>query len=177
MATGSFHKLNVKSYYQIPKNSHRRLHELIITNLNFEGVIRDVAMDRREIDNDNFRHYYAEAFIADLGDLQTSHAYAVFDATGLTVEPGKLYNRIFESLSELMNTDIAGLMKQGFTEFVVQQKTDPFTIPKQVPVNVYSVLPEKERIIRMGGNPSLVFKRNGGVTAVLINGIIHSFDD
>jgi hypothetical protein len=177
MATGSFRKLNVKSYYQIPKNSHRRLHELIITNLNFDGVIRDVAMDRREIDNDNYRHYYAEAFIADLGDLQTSQSYLVFDATGLIVEPGKLYNRIFESVSELMNTDITDLMKQGYTEFVVQQKADPFTIPKQVPVNVYSVLPEKDHFIRMGSNPSLVFKRNGVVTAVLINGIIHSFDD
>jgi hypothetical protein len=44
-------------------------------------------------------------------------------------------------------------------------------------VNVYSVLPEKDHFIRMGSNPSLVFKRNGVVTAVLINGIIHSFDD
>jgi hypothetical protein len=44
-------------------------------------------------------------------------------------------------------------------------------------VNVYSVLPEKDHFIRMGSNPSLVFKRNGVVTAVLINGTIRLLGD
>lgn len=177
MSTGSYRKLNVKSYYQIPKNSHRRLHELIITNLNFEGVIRDLALDRREIDNDNYRNYYTEAFIADLGDLQTSQAYEVFDAAGLTVEYGKLYNRIFETINELKNSDLNSLIRQGYTDFVVREKTDPFSVAGQFPANVLTSLPDKNKPVQMGSNPSLVFKRNGVVTAVLINGTIHSFGD
>ena len=73
------------SYHEIPKNADGRMLEWIIYNLNYEGLRRDIGIDRREIDSEDFRKYYAKGFISDIGDLSTAHAYKTFDASDYLV--------------------------------------------------------------------------------------------
>lgn len=178
IATTSYKKIAVKSYHRIPSNARQRIHELMVLNVNVEGLVRDAAFDRREIDNSDYRQYYARSYVSDLGDLHTANAFVVFDASGHTVEWGKLYDRIFETIDALTSNDLQGLLKQGYTDFVVREKINPFGLSSMLPVvNVHNTLPPEVKTLRLGGNPSLVFKRNGVVVAAVINGTLVRLDE
>jgi hypothetical protein len=171
IATASYKKIAIKDYHQIPKNSPRRLHELLVLNINIEGLVRDAAFDRREIDNNDYRQYYARSYVSDLGDLHTANAYVVFDANGYTVEWGKFYDRIFKTVEELRAVDLKALLQQGFTDFVVHEKVNPFVpAPLTLPVNLHNTLTPAVTALRLGANPSLVFRKNGVVEMAVVNG-------
>ena len=166
----TFEKTPVDSYNSIPKNSDGRVGELIVYNLNFEGLIRDVAFDRREIDNEDFRLYYAKGYVSDLGDLSTSSAYVTFDARGYEILPGKVYDKPLANMAQLLALDTEALLKQGVTDFVVQSGFNAFTSTYKF--NVHSQSPATNSELRIGGNPSLLFTKNGVVEYVLINGVL-----
>lgn len=177
IASSSYKKVDVKKYHEIPRNENRRLHELMLFNVNVEGLIRDVAFDRRETQNTAARHYYATGNISDLGDLRTSVAFNRFDASGMVVEWGKLYPTIFETVSDLQKADLTALLKLGFTDFIVVEPVDKFSTVISLPVNIHSTMPAIIKTLRLGSNPSLVFKKDEVVKAVVVNGQLISVDN
>jgi hypothetical protein len=166
----TFEKTPVDRYNSIPKNADGRVGELIIYNLNFEGLIRDAAFDRREEDSEDFRNFYAKGYISDLGDLSTLSAYVTFDAKDYEVLPGKMYDKPLATIAELLALDTEALLKQGITDFIVQSGFNPFT--STFKFNIHSQSPASNNELRIGGNPSLVFAKNGVVEYVLINGVL-----
>ena len=60
------------------------------------------------------------------------------------------------------------LLKDGYTDFVVLNGYDPFTMKKQI--NIHTKKPPSNEVIRMGGNPSLIFKQNGKIAYLVIDG-------
>ncbi|MFZ1809413.1 MAG: M14 family zinc carboxypeptidase, partial [Cyclobacteriaceae bacterium] len=115
ISTKSFEKTSVADYQNIPRNGQGRIRELIITNVQYEGLMRDVALDRREVDSEDYRNYYTKGYITDLGDLQTSNAYVTLDASGYEVLPGKVYDQLLESMKELAVLDTDKLFNEGYT--------------------------------------------------------------
>lgn len=169
IADSAYEKVPVDSYYEIPKNADGRMMELIIYNLNYEGLRRDIGIDRREIDSEDFRKYYAKGFISDIGDLSTAHAYKTFDASDYIVKRGKVYEPVLESIGQLEALDTQKLLGEGFTDFIVKD-FDPFN--SAFPYQVHSKVAMGAQGVQMGGNPSLIFERSGVVEFALINGVV-----
>ncbi|MEQ8364435.1 MAG: M14 family zinc carboxypeptidase [Cyclobacteriaceae bacterium] len=168
IATKAYEKIPVTEYQKIPRNGQSRIRELIITNLQYEGLIRDVAFDRNEVDSEDYRSFFARSFVTDLGDLSTSNAFFTLDANDYEVLPGKIFEKELENMSALNALDIDQLLKDGYTDFVVLNGYDPFTMKKQI--NIHSKKPASNEVIRMGSNPSLIFKQNGKIAYLVING-------
>lgn len=118
----------VDLYHEIPSNSDGRMLEVIVRNVKYNGVLRDIGWDRREVDSDDFRRYYARGFISDIGDLSTSSAYVTFDATGYDVTIGETYNTVLETINQLQRLPLDQLIGQGFTEFLVKEPLTGFLI-------------------------------------------------
>lgn len=170
IANKSYEKTPVADYNKIPRNGGDRIRELIIKNLQYEGLMRDVAFDSDEHDSKDFRNYYAKSFITDLGDLSTSHAYFNFDAKAYEVSPGKVYASILDHISQFNQLDLDQLLKEGITDFVVKEGFDPYTSTYKV--NIHTATPSNQEL-RMGGNPSLLFIKNGVREMALINGTLY----
>ena len=172
IASGAYEQTPVTDYKKIPLNGSARIRELIINNVQYEGLMRDIAFDRNERDSEDFRNYYAQAYVTDLGDLSTSNAYFTLDAAGYDVQPGKVYEKELETMEAFNEMDVDALMNEGYTDFVVKQGFDPYQ--DKTKVNIHGRSPSSNVEIRMGGNPSLVFKRRGTIAYLLINGTLIS---
>lgn len=172
IASGAYEKTPVADYQKIPLNGSTRIRELIIKNVHYEELMRDIAFDRNERDSEDHRHYYAQGYVTDLGDLSTSNAYFTLDATDYEVLPGKVYDQELETMEQFNAVDIEALMKRGYTDFVVKQGYDPYQ--NKAKVNIHAKAPAPNAEIRMGGNPSLVFRKDNIAVYVLINGVLHA---
>lgn len=171
IANKTYEKTPVKDYNKIPRNGDGRIRDIILRKVNYEGLVRDVALDRRETDCPDYRHYYATAYVQDLGDLSTSNAYVDFDTEGYEIKPGKVYEQELAHLSQLQALDTDKLWKEGYTDFVVREGFDPFE--SKYPFNVHERRTQPNTEIRMGGNPSLLLFKDGKITYMLVNGILH----
>jgi len=171
IATKSYEKIPVADYNKIPRNGEGRIRELIIKNVQFEGLMRDIAFDRRETDSEDFRNYYAQSFVTDLGDLSTSNSFFTLDAKGYEVMLGKLYEKELDNITQLYSLDLEKLFKEGYTDFVVKEGYDPFTHKNKFNILTKSMVPTGE--IRLGGNPSLLFKKNDKLEYVVVNGLLY----
>ena len=171
IASGAYEQTPVADYKKIPLNGSARIRDLIIKNVQYEGLMRDIAFDRNEWDSEDYRHYYAQAYVTDLGDLRTSSAYFTLDAAGYEVLPGKVYDQELETMDQFSAMDVEALMKAGYTDFVVKQGFDPYRTKYKVNIHTSAPLPNNQ--IRMGGNPSLVLRKNTIIEYVLINGMLY----
>lgn len=171
IANGAFEKTPVNAYNDIPHNSDSRLFELIVRNLSYEGIVRDVAWDRREIDSEDFRRYAPRGLVADLGDLSTFAAYVEFDAAGYSVTPGKSYDPVIASYTEFEKLPLDKLMREGYTDFVVKGTFDRFGKASKVHVAESPVRPADK--LTIGSNPSLLLWKNGKLEYLIINGVLY----
>jgi len=171
IANRTYEKTPVKDYAKIPTNGESRIRDVILRNVTYEGLIRDIAIDRSETSCADFRHYYARASVVDLGDLSTSQAYFDVDAAGYEVRPGRVYESELAHAGQLASLDTDKLWKEGFTEFVVKAGFDPYH--STYPFNVHTQRPPANDEVRMGGNPSLLFVKDGRMVYMLVNGILH----
>jgi len=170
IANNNYEKIPVADYNKIPFNGDGRIRELILRNVQYEGLVRDVAFDRSEVDSEDFRNYYARGFVTDLGDLSTSQSFFILDAKDYEVLPGKVYEKELADVNALNALDLEQSLKEGYTDFVVLTGYDPFTMKQRI--HVHSKKPATNEAIRMGGNPSLLFKRNGEIAYAVINGCL-----
>ena len=168
IASRQYEKVPVADYNKIPSNGSGRIRELIVKNVQYEGLLRDVAFDRAEVDSEDFRAYYPRGYVTDLGDLSTSEAFFTLDAKGMEVLPGKIYEKTLPDMDALHALDLNQLLRAGYTDFVVQRGFDPFAM--KGPIRVHPTQPPGNETIRMGGSPSLLFRRNGVIAFVVING-------
>lgn len=168
IANNDYEKIPLTDYNKIPLNGDGRIRELILKNVQYEGLLRDVAFDRSEVDSEDYRNYYARGYITDLGDLSTSQAFFTLDAKGYEVLPGKIFERELINTKALNALDLEQLLKEGYTDYVVLEGYDFFTMKNTI--QVHSKMPVANDKIRMGGNPSLLFKQNGKIAFVVVNG-------
>ncbi len=171
IANKSFEKVPIADYTKIPRNGQSRIRELIVRNINFEGLKRDIAFDRGETDSPDFRKYYSRSSIVDIGDLSTSHAHFELDAAGYTVSLGKVYEKKLENISELLSLDTNKLWNEGYTDFVVKEDFDPFAHHYNFNLHTQSITPVTE--VRMGGNPSLLLLKGGKPEYAIVNGLLY----
>ena len=98
LATGGVHKADPKRYESLPMNESGLLYVLVrnasvINGVGIEPYIADIGISatRRVRTTDGKREVHVATNIADLGDLRTSGAMRVIDASGMTAVPDTGY--------------------------------------------------------------------------------------
>ena len=98
LASGRAHKANPRRYEELPVNGSGLLYILVkngtlINGAGIQPFVADIGIsaNRRIRTNDGKREMQIVANLTDLGDLRTSGALRVIDATGMTIVPDNDY--------------------------------------------------------------------------------------
>jgi len=173
IAKGDYEKEALEDYEKIPFNQGGLYHDLIIRNANFilkgKPYILDLGFRSSEKNFDNDRLYYYQSSITDIGDLHNYHAYEQWDASGFTLEEGKVYPKSFKRLKQLRKENLLQLIQQGFTTFKIKNMPKQ-AITMNLPIQLISHKSEYKNDISIGSNPGLIFKKEGSIKYLLING-------
>lgn len=180
ISDGNFkqHKQNV--YNEIPYNGEFILNT-VLRNLECERegfkYKIDIGISQEEIRSTDSNDFYLRSTIEDIGDLSTYFGYNDFDFSGYKVEPGKIFNKKFNSYEEIKNFDIISLHKLGFTDVILNShkfnnaRTD-------LPVNIWvNSSPPDNNKIELESVPNLVIKKNNEIKYVVINGFVQEISN
>lgn len=175
IAKKNYENIPIAEYEKIPEND-RKLFDLKITNATYKlrekDYILDLGINRLEVDKEGNNDFWYSSRIMDQGDLSTYYGYEVFDATGYSIKPGKLYPRTLKTVSELKELDAIALLKEGYA--YVRSKTIPKDMLEALlPLNVISStfeLPKSQ--LEVGTNPTFILEKEGQPRYAIINGFL-----
>ncbi len=179
IANGEVDKANMDGYNTIPFNESNQFHDLLIRNANItkdgKSYIVDIAMRDHEVQYDNNRKFYTSSWIKDIGDLHTVHGYREFDAATYQVEPARAYEKKICKIKKIKKLNLLSMLKKGITDFRMK-KLPPAMETYDLPVRLFSGDTNPNNSVGLGHNPSLLFKKDGEVKMVLINGHIYDLE-
>lgn len=168
IATGSYKEYGLENYENIPFNNSNTFHELIIRNgkVMRDGIpyILDIAYRLNERPYGDEGAFYMDGSIVDIGDLSTSYGYEEFDASGYTIEPGKLNPEAVNGISERNPK-----LKEGITDYLLQEFPDLWLLA-DLPMRYHQQAEDVDNAIQIGNNASLLLKKNGKIEYAIING-------
>ncbi len=176
IATNSHEGYSIEDYFDIPKTS-RGFRDVIVRNIQLPetmgGNLTDIAINFNEVENTDRTSYYLRANLVDVGDLSTSGAYLIHDASGYVVKPGKVYPEEIAELSELKVEEVHILLQDGFTDILVG--TEPkMHQRKSIPMKLIRKPSVEPSRLSLGTNPSLLFYKADVLEFVLVNGYFFS---
>ncbi len=175
IATGKYQDIPLDAYEAIPQND-RKLFDLLISGITYEllgkNYLLDLGIHRLEIEKEGFHDFWYHSRIADQGDLSTFYGYETLDATGYTIEPGRIYPERVGSVQELSALKYTDLLKSGYCYVRVEnlgqdQKASP------VPLNIVSKsykLPDLR--VEVGANSTFLLKKDNKYRYAVINGFL-----
>jgi len=177
ISSAEYTRIGLEEYNSIPFNVKENFFDLLIRNAvvekNGESYKIDIGINREEIDYNSNRSFYIKSIIADMGDLATSNGYEEVDANGRVVTGGKTYQNSFSKNVELSNSDITGLLKNGYTNVIVEEisKVEQFT---PGPFNILDkdlyevpILPDQ--------SANLIILEKREVTQTIVNGFVANY--
>lgn len=176
----SYEQYTIADYEQIPYN-RRRMMELVIRNVSYsykgQQTNLDFGFQDRETNSKSKRDFYRRASISEIGDLTGYQGYVDYDASGLTMEEGKLYPELISNADQITDAFVQKLHREGYTD--VRVRSLPAKLHRyDYPLMLHST--KKSRVnneMRLYGNPSLVMRNeSGNVRAVVVNGVLFPVD-
>jgi hypothetical protein len=180
ISIGHYQHYTTEQYQAIPENE-TRLRPLILRNLSVKSdsgnYIADVSYDYREVTYPQGSYdFYYRSHIEDIGDLSNLYGYSDIDCSDLRVEYGKIYPRKFPDLEAVSVTEVAELLREGYTSVVVSE-SDSLSRRSPLAVNILAGKTRPARALRIDSNPDLVLRNaSGKVVFAIINGFLHSPD-
>ncbi|MDW3646641.1 MAG: M14 family zinc carboxypeptidase [Bacteroidia bacterium] len=178
ISEGSYRDMPLRVYESIPFNSYNHLHDLILRKVavpkDGKTYTLDLGIRRFEVDYDRNSKYFLRSSIQDIGDLSTSHAYEEFNAEGYEVEMGKSYPKLIKKQKKLSKLDPIELLKEGYTSIKLKESLDPW-ITAALPLHISGPFSQRAPIA-LGYEPSLLFKKGGKITYVLVNGFLWNLE-
>src|SRR5690606_24271330 len=113
IVTGSYKNFPIEDYESIPENLNK-ISDLIIRNIKYKSDTLNYTTDLA-IHQDQYSlsdgDFYVRGRISDVGDLQESYGYDELNAEGLVFTQGKVYEKPFETLSQLTIDKVQDLIK------------------------------------------------------------------
>jgi len=174
----SYRDMPLRIYESIPFNSYNHLHDLILRKVavpkDGKTYTLDLGIRRFEVEYDQNSKYFLRSSIQDIGDLSTSHAYEEFDAAGYEVELGKSYPKLIKKKKKLSKLDPISLLKEGYTSIKLKENLDPW-ITASLPLHISGPFSQRAPIA-LGREPSLLFKKNGEIVYILVNGFLWNLE-
>lgn len=116
IANGSYQGYLIDDYEEIPL-SDSKLFDLLLRNVKIEYAENsfyqiDLGINRDEITLDTT--YFVRSRMADMGDLLEHYGYDELDAKGMDLIPGKVYDKVFNSVEQLDQEKAMALLRQGY---------------------------------------------------------------
>lgn len=168
----------LEEYNSIPLNKGF-LHDLIIRHATLikkqKPYILDIGFRHHEVNTSNLRDFESHYNISDIGDLHNYFAYDEVDATGLTLEPGKVYAKSYQHLSQLTPNQINKLLKEGYTTIRVQEMVAQID-KLHCPLNVIGPQSTPATEIKLGKDPPLILTKDNTPKFAIINGRIFDLE-
>jgi hypothetical protein len=105
-------------YYDIPENG-RWVYDLVVRNATVKqsgkSFTADLGINRSEVNYANASKFFYYSKIEDFGDLHPQYGSEEIDATGLTIEKGKVYPTTYKNVSEISKLNAKSLLREGYT--------------------------------------------------------------
>jgi len=183
VADRSYLKESKDQYEAIPENG-RALYDLIIRGAtikkNDKTYLSDLGINRNEINYANATRFYYSARVEEFGDLSTVFGTQEINASGLTLEKGKVYPATITSIQELKKLNPKELFRQGYTYVKVS-----ITYSNKNTVSDFYEQPF--HLLRLGKNPlssspelgsagTFLLKKNNVVKYAVVNGIVYAIE-
>jgi hypothetical protein len=178
IADSSFKKETKKTYENIPFNQELLFDVLLrnlLVNLDGKKIIMDFGINHYENNCDGNKSFYYKSALDDMGDLSTYYGYEDLDLSGYSIEPGKIYERRFNSIEEIKNLKFNDLHKNGYTDVVLESDKieDDFI---RLPLNIRTKNDALNKI-EMGTSPNFSIKKDNQVKYIIVNGFVCDVDD
>lgn len=177
VADGSLADETRDDYYQIPENE-RYLYDLLVRNatvkLNGKSYQTDFGINRNEVNYANASKFFYHSKIEEYGDLSTHYGSEEIDASGYTLERGKVYPTTLKSISDAAKLNPVELWKQGYTYLRVAN-TSGRSLGLYYTVQPFHILRSAATPTGapdMGDAATFILKKDGKVRYAVINGFV-----
>ncbi len=180
IATKSYEKENYLTYDNIPENANY-IYDLIVRRAkvvkNGKEFQSDFGINRHELSYDKASSFFYRSTIADYGDMSTHFGSEELDATGYSVEKGKVYPTVLKNTSELRNLDVASLLRQGYLYVRIQPSPNAAALGvyfTSYPLHVLrkGQIPGKQSP-EMGEAATFLLKKGDDIRFAVVNGFVY----
>ncbi|MCH8326324.1 MAG: peptidase M14 [Bacteroidetes bacterium] len=167
-----YEDIKLSLYEEIPYNEEK-LFNTVLRNLTFkeneQNFSADIGIIMEEINKEDGAGFYQKSKIGGIGDLSIFYGYEEYNLKGYEIIPGKTYNKKFNNINELNNSLVVNLLKQGYTNVVLEETEGRDFSP--LPINIFSVRNEyRKNKIKKDNSADFVISKNGKINFVVING-------
>ncbi|MEL7117898.1 MAG: hypothetical protein AAFO07_00600, partial [Bacteroidota bacterium] len=174
IAYGDFEKVQREEYEAIPFNKFNAFHDIIVRKATvlhqMDTFLLDLGLRLREIEYDNNRYFYTRGFIADVGDLSTSHGYTELDGSLYELIEGKVYPDTLESIEEVYQLNLWKQIKKGYLYYHVNQELPNDSKIHSLPIQLLGFDQTPNSGFEIGNNPALHIQKKGKSQFLLVNG-------
>lgn len=184
IADNSLTKEKREEYYDIPENG-RWIYDLVVRNATVKqsgkSFTADLGINRNEINYANASKFFYYSKIEDFGDLHPQFGSQEIDATGLTIEKGKVYPTTYRNVSEISKLNARNLLKEGYTYVRLAADSNTRALGLYFTTTPLHVLRSGQAAPSgtpgLGNTATFVLKKAGKVKYAVINGFVHDLDD
>lgn len=179
ISTGSLKKENREEYKDIPENG-KYLYDLVVRKATVKkggkSYLSDLGINRNEVSYANASKFFYYSKIEEYGDLSTHFGSDELDATGLTIEKGKVYPTEIKNLTEVGKLDIEGLLRQGYTYVRVAGSKAGGLYFTVHPLHVLRGGLVPSGTPELGNTATFLLKKGTVVKYAVINGFVFDMD-
>lgn len=167
----------IAEYTKIPENG-RYLYDLVVRNAQVKGggkrYLADLGINRNEVNYAQATKFFYYSKIEEFGDLSTHFGSQELDATGLTLERGKVYPSAIGSLTDLAKLNPQTLLREGYTYVRLAGTTRAsglyFTVH---PFHVLRNASAPTHTPSLGDTATFLLKEGNTVRYAIINGFVY----
>jgi hypothetical protein len=184
ISDNSLTKENREEYYNIPENG-RWVYDLVVRNASVrqsgKTFTADLGINRNEVSYSNATKFFYYSKIEDFGDLHPQYGSQELDATGLTIEKGKVYPTICKNVSEVSKLNALNLLREGYTYVRLASDSNTRALGLYFTTSPLHVLRSGQAAPSgtpgLGNTATFILKKAGKVRYAVINGFLYDLDN
>jgi hypothetical protein len=184
ISDNSLTKENREEYYNIPENG-RWVYDLVVRNASVKQsgktFTADLGINRNEVSYSNATKFFYYSKIEDFGDLHPQYGSQELDATGLTIEKGKVYPTICKNVSEVSKLNALNLLREGYTYVRLASDSNTRALGLYFTTSPLHVLRSGQAAPSgtpgLGNTATFILKKAGKVRYAVINGFLYDLDN
>ncbi|MBA9078080.1 M14 family metallopeptidase [Rufibacter quisquiliarum] len=177
IGTESYAQYNLADYFKIPQNE-RYLYDLVIKDVwykeNGKDAQLDVGINRYEPASTTAKKgFYHRSAVEEIGDMSVHYGYEEIDGQGMTLVPGKVYDKPFATINELTPARAKQLLADGYTT-VRMQNLPTQADPEDLPLNILTTTGRVNHGLALFRGANFVVKdKEGQVRYGIVNGFVY----
>jgi len=177
IAENSYVQEGREEYYALAENS-RYIYDLLIKNVTViqdgKTFQADFGIDRSEVSYENASKFFYHSKIEEYGDLSIFFGSEEFDATGYTLEKGKVLSVDSDNINDLDKVDPWSLLKEGYTYIKMSPDFNLSGVSVMpLPLHVLRNKPEPKSAPTFEDTATFTLTKNGEVKFAVVNGFIY----